>query len=222
MPTMPGILILVAYLVGSIPIGLLLGFVRGVDIRQHGSGNIGATNTMRVLGKRIGLTCFFLDMLKGAGPVVIAGLMLDVLGSRTPDEAAAWWWLGVALATVLGHVFPVWLRFKGGKGVATGFGAMLGLWPIVTLAGVAAFVVWLLVVKVTRYVSLGSIAGAASLPAAIALLAAWSGNLAHSVPFIISTGGLALLVLVRHRGNLARLMRGEEPKSNAPIESGKA
>ena len=201
--------LIAAYLAGSIPFGLLMGFARGVDIRTRGSGNIGATNAMRVLGKPLGIVCFLLDVLKGAVPVLIVGSIEGFFGRRDLSMAESWLWVGVAVFTVLGHCFPVWLRFKGGKGVATGFGAMLAAWPITTPAAVVGFVVWFATVRITRYVSLASMLGACSLPIGIAL----RGDLTNTLPFVLVTGLLALLVIWRHRSNIQRLMKGEEPKS---------
>ena len=114
--------LVLAYAIGGVPFGLLLGFVRGVDIREHGSGNIGATNTMRVLGKRLGLLAFLLDVLKGAVPVLVWGFIISAASRPDLPAGEAFKWLGIGVATVLGHIFPIYLRFKGGKGVATGFG----------------------------------------------------------------------------------------------------
>lgn len=217
--------LILAYLAGSIPFGLLLGFARGVDIRQHGSKNIGATNAGRVLGKKWGLLAFALDFFKGLLPVVIAGFALGCIsmGSDAVPTIAAnsWWWIGVAAAAVLGHVFPVWLKFKGGKGVATGFGAMLGLFPFVTYPAGVALVVWIVTVKLTRYVSVASIAAALVLPLAVAGFAAAgltttgetiAERLGGSVPFLLTTALMGILVIWRHRANVARLRAGTENK----------
>lgn len=202
-----------AYLVGSIPFGLLLGLARGVDIREHGSRNIGATNAMRVLGKKLGALCFALDVLKGALPTALAGAWLGWLGARDLSAGESWRWMAVAGAAILGHVFPIWLRLKGGKGVATGFGAMLAIWPAVTPAALGALAVWVLVARVTRYVGVASCAAAVSLPALIAALAAaWVTvkGVGAAWSYIAATGALAALVLWRHRGNLARTIAGTE------------
>ncbi|MDX2116102.1 MAG: glycerol-3-phosphate 1-O-acyltransferase PlsY [Planctomycetota bacterium] len=213
--------IVAAYLAGSIPFGLLLGLARGVDIRQHGSKNIGATNAGRVLGRPWGVLCFVLDVLKGAAPVALAGWWMRTIQqpSITATEAALW--LGVAAAAVLGHVFPVFLRFKGGKGVATGFGALLGVWGYLTLPALGALAIWVISVRVTRYVSVASILAAASIPVFTVLLAASSGAsrgvsvlaaVAERWPFVAITAVLGTLVIVRHRANIARLIAGKEPK----------
>ncbi|MCX5660056.1 MAG: glycerol-3-phosphate 1-O-acyltransferase PlsY [Planctomycetota bacterium] len=201
------------YLSGSIPFGLLIGKARGVDVRKAGSGNIGATNVGRVLGRKWGGFCFALDVLKGLLPVLIAGLVLGYAGRRDLDPADAWRWLAVAIAAVLGHVFPVWLGFKGGKGVATALGVLLGFWPVLTLPGLAALVTWVAVVAVTRYVSLGSVLAAIALPAYVAV-GAWLAQtpVARVVPFLVVTGLMAALVIARHRANIARLLAGTENK----------
>lgn len=210
-----------AYLAGSIPFGLLVGFTRGVDIRAHGSGNIGATNAGRVLGRKIGALCFALDVLKGAIPVLIAGVVMGALGERAITAGQSAWWLGVAGASILGHVFPIWLRFKGGKGVATGFGSLAAMWPIVAPAALAALVVWLLSVRVSRYVGVSSCLAALSLPVFVAMSAGALGDPAMAPvarvgrvwPAIVAVALLAGVVIWRHRGNIRRTIAGVEPKT---------
>lgn len=215
------LLIAAAYLVGSIPFGLLIGMSRGIDIREHGSRNIGATNAGRVLGRPWGLLCFALDLLKGALPVIAAGWRAGLLGRAilAPTEAALW--IAVAVAAVLGHMFPIYLRFKGGKGVATGFGVLLGLWGVLTVPALVALAVWVVAARLTRYVSLSSCLAAGSLPIAaaawVALSAGFQGRatiegLRHAWPFFLMTVGLAGLVVWKHRANLARIRAGTEPK----------
>ena len=214
-----------AYLVGAIPFGFLIGRARGIDIRAHGSGNIGATNVRRVLGRKAGNACFVLDVAKGAAPVLVAGAAMGTLGDGAPSTGDALGWLAVSMATVLGHVFPIYLRLKGGKGVATGLGALGALWPVVTIATAVALALWIATVRTTRYVSVASCAAAASLPVSVFVtrLVGWgkpagAGALEHALagwPFLVLTGALALLVLARHRSNLARVARGEEPKVGA-------
>lgn len=219
------VLVALGYLCGSVPFGYLIARAKGMDIREHGSGNIGATNVRRVLGSGPGNLCFALDVLKGALPVLIAGAIMRTLGDHALPAGTAWGWLGVAIAPVIGHMFPVWLRFKGGKGVATGLGALSALWPIVTPAAIVAFALWVLTVKVTRYVSVASCVAACSMPIAIVAsrLAGWglpsgADRLDHALgawPFVVLTTLLAVLVVVKHRGNLTRVARGEEPKIGA-------
>ncbi|MGI9013236.1 MAG: glycerol-3-phosphate 1-O-acyltransferase PlsY [Phycisphaerales bacterium] len=212
------ICILAAYLAGSIPFGVMLGRLRGINIREHGSRNVGATNVARVLGKRLGGLCFALDVLKGAVPVLVAGIVNDVVDRAVTQltHAEMWLWLAVAAAAVAGHMFSMFLKFAGGKGVATGFGAMLAMWPPLTVPAVMAFVVWFTALRMWRYVGLASVLAALSLPILVII---WnmpaSGNLhetLHVWPMIVSTGVLAAVVVWKHRGNLARIRRGEEPK----------
>ena len=180
------------YLLGSIPFGLLLarGFA-GVDVRQKGSGNIGATNVLRSAGRRLGVATLALDVAKGAVPVAAC---LAYFGG---NEAAGDWPSLTALAAFLGHVFPAWLRFRGGKGVATAFGAFAVLTPGAAAAAALAFAA---TVAATRIVSL------ASMVAAAALL--------HGARSPVTAASLAMLavVLLRHQGNVRRLLRGEERK----------
>ena len=154
------LIIIAAFLAGSIPFGLLIARAKGVDIRKHGSGNIGATNVGRVLGRRYFFLCFALDLLKGLLPTLAMGAALGALGAFTMSMHDAAWWLGAAVASILGHVFCPWLGFKGGKGVATGLGALLGVFPLLSVAGGVATVVWILAMLLWRYVSLASIIAA--------------------------------------------------------------
>jgi glycerol-3-phosphate acyltransferase PlsY len=205
--------ILFAYFIGSIPVGLLIGKARGVDIREHGSGNIGATNAGRVLGQPWGAICFILDVLKGAGPTLAAGIWSGLIENPADSVPAQIWWLAVAFAAIAGHLFPVWLRFRGGKGVATSLGALLSLWPITTLPTVFALLVWVVVARVTRYVGVASVAAAAVLPGAIGVMSLtplWGGR--PVVPVLTATSLLAAIVIWRHRGNLKRTLAGEEPR----------
>ena len=210
-----------AYLAGSIPFGLLIGKLKGVDVRQHGSKNIGATNVTRVLGRPLGLLCFGLDVLKGAIPVLAAGFATGVIRSARPDiePAEMWWWLGVAAAAIAGHIASVFLRFKGGKGVATGFGVMLAMWPLLTFPALGAVATWYAVLRLTGYVSVSSMSAAVSVPLwYIASSIPGPGpditaSIKHGAPVLIMTCLLAVFVVYRHRANLARLRRGEEPKT---------
>ncbi len=213
--------IALAYLAGSIPFGLLIGFARGVDIRTLGSGNIGATNAGRVLGRTIGGVCFALDVLKGAVPVAVAGVTMNVWGDATPAPADAAWWTAVAAAAMLGHMFPVWLRFKGGKGVATGFGALAAMWPIVAPAAWGALAVWLVGVRATKYVGVTSCAAAAVLPIFVMISAIALGDPATPTlskiiavwPAVAAVSALAIVVIWKHRGNIRRTIAGTEPRT---------
>ncbi len=252
----------VGYLAGSVPFALLIGKARGVDIRQHGSGNVGATNVGRTCGRRWGVLCFILDVLKGALPVILAGHFMHwppdappppdiaqpVAAAQQIAQQAAqvaqevsqnvaqalhqqtaaspwvtsgggtwqWCWLLVAVAAVLGHMFPLWLRFRGGKGVATGLGALLGFYPLVTLPALAAAATWIVLVKCFRYVSLASMVAACALPGYLALWLLWDGvPLGERLPFFVITILLAALVVLRHRANIGRLLAGTESKVGA-------
>jgi len=213
----------VAYIAGSIPFGILLGRAKGVDIRAHGSRNVGATNVSRVLGRRLGLICFALDALKGAIPVLAAGAIAGVVNQPLEEisQVELWLWLAVAGAAILGHIFSVFIRFAGGKGVATGFGAMLGMWPLLTIPALAALMLWIITAAIWRYVSLASMVAAAALPVSTSLwlmyLAGGAGPqfrdaLETTWPLPATAALLALLVIWRHRGNILRLRRGQEPR----------
>jgi len=214
-----------AYVLGSVPFGVIIGRSKGVDIREHGSRNIGATNVGRVLGKRLGGLCFLLDLLKGAVPVIGAGLAKGTLGVRPETLAPAdmWLWLAVAVAAVAGHMASLFLRFGGGKGVATSFGSLVAMYSLLTLPAIGALVVWYVTLKLTRYVSLASIAAAVSIPLwyVARLMLPGEGDamqtLAHGSPPLIVTAALAALVAWRHRSNISRLRRGVEPKLGAPV-----
>ncbi|MEX0744258.1 MAG: glycerol-3-phosphate 1-O-acyltransferase PlsY [Phycisphaeraceae bacterium] len=212
----------VAYLTGAVPFGLMIGRCHGVDLRACGSGNLGATNAGRVLGKKWGLICFALDAAKGLLPVLgyglVSGLVSGQVSGQVAGEAAggalaALAWLGVATAAIMGHVFPVWLRFKGGKGVATGLGALLGVWPMLTVPATIALGLWIAVVGRTGYVSLASMVAACSLPA-MAALSGWLLNrsAAEVAVYVVVTAALAGLVVWRHRSNITRLREGTEVK----------
>jgi acyl phosphate:glycerol-3-phosphate acyltransferase len=196
---------LVSYLLGSIPAGYIAGRIAGIDIRDAGSGNIGATNVTRVLGKRYGYPVFIVDFLKGLMAVSLSIL----IEKRAQPISAPTELFGIvaAISSVIGHAFPVWLSFKGGKGVATSMGALFGLMPFMALIGIA---VWVITFEVTRYVSVASMTAALAVPISILIL----------MP-LKQTGGavllyfsicLAVLVIFRHRSNLSRLVRGTEPR----------
>lgn len=201
-----------AFAAGSIPFGLIIGRARGVDIRSLGSGNIGATNVGRVLGRRFGYLCFALDALKGAIPTLWAGLALGVASTPAADltvEAQGCWFL-TALCAVLGHMFTPFAGFKGGKGVATAFGGLLAMWPIVTLPALGAGLVFAAVAKSTRYVSLGSIVASIALPVFVFL---WGGP--QLIPIVVLTTVLGAVVIWKHRSNIARLRAGTENRISA-------
>jgi glycerol-3-phosphate acyltransferase PlsY len=192
--------IIAAYLLGSIPFGLLAAKCKGVDIRTQGSGNIGATNVWRVCGWRFGLPVFVLDVLKGVAAVWLARWLAVRFGGD-----AAWCGIAAAMVCVIGHSFPAWLGFKGGKGVATSLGVFLALMP---LPSVVALLVWIVIFKVSGYVSLASIVAAVVLPAAaIAMQFTGRGGGWPVSGFAVVAG---LLVILRHRSNIARLRAGTE------------
>jgi len=208
-----------SFLCGSIPFGFLLGRLRGVDIREHGSRNIGATNVARVLGRPLGVLCFLLDALKGALPVAAAGILLGPWGHGAGELGAStqWLWLLIAAAALMGHMFSPWIGFRGGKGVATGFGALCAMWPLLTTASLIALGVWVACAAVTRYVSLSSILAAAVIPVVVAIqngsgAASVSDGLVGAWPMLVATGLLAALIVWKHRANIARLAAGTEPR----------
>jgi acyl phosphate:glycerol-3-phosphate acyltransferase len=192
MTMLAGAIIGLGYFLGSIPTGFILGSWAGVDVRRHGSGNVGATNVARVVGKRVGIYTLIADVAKGLIPVVIA---LHV-GLATPISAL------VGVAAFLGHLFPVFLRFKGGKGVATALGVFTALAPLATLVLIALFAA---VLALNRTVSLSSMIAAAAAPVVF-----WWFSYD---PAIIATGALlAAMIILRHRSNIQRLLAGTEPK----------
>ncbi len=196
---------IISYLLGSFPSGFIAGKIAGVDIRQHGSGNIGATNVLRLLGKPYGYAVFFLDALKGFLAVHIAISFAEHF--ETTRAYSDWFGIVGALVCVFGHAFPVWLKFKGGKGVATSAGTMLGLAPVATLVAV---VVWIVVFELTRYVSVASVIAAVALPTAIGILLRL--HVMNSAVIFYSAIILATMVCWRHRSNFARLVRGTEQR----------
>ncbi len=208
----PAAIIVIAYLLGSIPFGyLIVRATQGADIRETGSGGTGATNVSRRAGKAAGVLTLVLDALKGAGAVAIAKVILGLpffgesVGSS--HENAYWWVAATAIAVIVGHIFPVWLRFRGGKGVATGVGVFLMLAPIAVAfaAGIFLLTVWR-----TRYVSLGSILAAVAIPLFVLLQNVFIRPI-DSLASILSAAivGAALIVFA-HRENIGRLKNGTE------------
>jgi glycerol-3-phosphate acyltransferase PlsY len=196
---------IVSYVLGSIPAGYLVGRMVGIDIRKAGSGNIGATNVTRVLGKRYGYPVFVVDFVKGLAAVILSILIAKYTqpGWSSPDLFG----ITAAVASVIGHSFPVWLRFKGGKGVATSAGALFGLMPLAALVGA---LIWFVTFKLTRYVSVASITAAVGLP--IIILIMTSLNQTHRKGLFYASICLAAVVVLRHRSNLIGLIRGTEPR----------
>jgi glycerol-3-phosphate acyltransferase PlsY len=230
---------LLAFLIGSIPFGLLIARAKGIDIRAHGSGNIGATNVLRVVGRNHGILCLLLDLLKGFIPVVIALNLIHIDGKAitVPLPFLQQWMatiprdhalpaqlahVGTALAAILGHNFSPWLGFKGGKGIATSGGVLLALMPAAVLI---LILVWTAVFLTSRYVSVASIAAAAALPVLTHLGARfhrldeadpasptlWQAG-AWNKPLFFFTLTVAVLAIWRHRDNLRRLAQGTESR----------
>jgi glycerol-3-phosphate acyltransferase PlsY len=197
------LIIIASYLLGSIPFALLIAKHYGVDIRKVGSGNVGATNVTRSVGKGAGRFCFFCDFAKGALPPALVLIFAPCL----PQWCAA----AAGVAAILGHVFPVFLKFKGGKGISTAAGAIFSLAPLPILC---AIIIWIIVFKISGFVSLGSIVAAASLPCftiAFALADIKLGsNVATSRLMCIFTVIIAILAIWRHRENIQRLIAGTE------------
>ena len=196
-------MLLCGYLAGSIPFGYLIGRLNGIDIRKHGSHNIGATNVTRVLGAAYGRICFVLDFLKGALPVLLIGSRIG-LGSPIGQ---GWSAVLVAAGCILGHMYPCWLNFKGGKGVATIIGALITLafWPVVI-----ALVVWYLVFLKTKIVSIASLATAATTPIAALVLTLLGWAHTHWTVILLMFG-VAAFIFWRHRENIDRLIHKQEP-----------
>lgn len=200
----PAVGLLIAYLLGSVPAALIAGkLVRGIDLREHGSGNLGATNVLRTLGAAVAVPVLLFDVLKGALPVIV---LPSLLPSTRPDL----WAIGYAVAAIFGHVRPIFLWGKGGgKGVSTTAGAVAALAPVPCAIALGIF---LLVVAITRYVSLGSMIAAASLPFVFLL------QRPVEPPLIAFGIFIAAFVLWTHRGNVGRLVRGEESRIGRQTE----
>jgi glycerol-3-phosphate acyltransferase PlsY len=225
---------LIALLSGSVPFGLLIAKGKGINIREHGSGNIGATNVLRVVGKKYGISCLLLDALKGFIPTVIAISLIQFEGMKNPMSIAA---LGpyarefpmltaqvfqvvAGLCAILGHNYSPWVGFKGGKGIATSAGVLIAMMPA---AIVILIVVWGLVFLATRYVSLASIVAAATLP----LLTLWGSwfhgkiqNGTWNKPLFVFSLIIAVMAIWKHRGNLTRLRDGTEHRFTRKSKTG--
>lgn len=200
---LPATWIMLGYLCGSIPFGyLLVKLTQGRDIRAAGSGNIGAANVTRTAGKGLGILTLILDAAKGFLPVWLAGRFSD---NGLLDPAA--WMMAAGIGAILGHFFPVWLKFKGGKGVATGVGVFLPIcWPAV----LGALVVWIIAVSITRYVSLGSMLASASLP--IFLFFFYASGFAPPLSITLGASLISAGIILKHHENIGRLVAGKEPK----------
>lgn len=210
--------IVIAYLLGSIPFGyLIVRATQGADIRETGSGGTGATNVSRRAGKASGVLTLLLDALKGAAAVAIAKIVLGlpIFGegalAGSSNENAYWWVASAAIAVIVGHIFPVWLRFRGGKGVATGVGVFLMLAPLaVAIAGL----IFVLVVWRTRYVSLGSILAVVAIPLFVLLRSVFVQPVGYFAPIMTTAMAGAMLIVFAHRENIERLMKGTENRFN--------
>ncbi|MES2996521.1 MAG: glycerol-3-phosphate 1-O-acyltransferase PlsY [Verrucomicrobiota bacterium] len=215
---------LIAFLLGSIPFGLIISRFKGIDIRRHGSGNIGATNVLRVMGKRYGITCLILDALKGFLPTVL-GLSLILFArmdnpftvealapwsARFPMLTAQIFQVVTGLCAILGHNYSPWVGFKGGKGIATSAGVLIALMPA---AVVILMIVWLVVFLISRYVSLASIITAGLIPF-ITLWGSWHhGKIQNGTwnkPLFTFSVLIAVLAIWKHRSNIQRLRNGTE------------
>ena len=204
------LLIVCAYLLGAVPFGLLIGRARGVDIRQHGSRNIGATNAGRVLGKKWGYLCLVLDILKGFVPALVA---YHLLVSHPIDPPMLLRWILVGLAAVLGHVFPIYLLFRGGKGVATTIGVALGIFPYYTVAISIALVGYAIGRFGSGMVAVGSLILAVVFPAAVFAYIGVDSQLSFQQgwPLWAAASVLGAVIIVRHTGNISRMLKGAEP-----------
>jgi glycerol-3-phosphate acyltransferase PlsY len=195
-----------AYVLGSTPFGVLIAKAHGVNLRTVGSGNVGATNVARAVGRKWGYLCFLLDTGKGLATVLLAGWALGTLeGFPTLLHQASW--LGVGCGAILGHVFSFYLRFRGGKGVATALGVVLGMYPYFTFAGLGALGIWIAVTLASRYVSLGSVVAAVAF---LPLFAAFNWPVQHVWPLGAFATVMVGLILLRHRTNIRRLLAGTE------------
>jgi glycerol-3-phosphate acyltransferase PlsY len=207
---LPLLLLLAGYLLGSTPSGYLAGrWLAGLDIRERGSGSTGATNVLRVLGKGPALLVFVVDVGKGAAAVLLARALLLPAGPAADASATLvvdCWVVAAGLASLAGHIWPIWLGWKGGKAVATGLGMLLGLaWPV----GLACFGIFLTVLSVSRYVSLSSVVAALALPL---LMVGWFGDGGLRPAYLALALLTTVLVIWRHRSNLQRLLAGTEPR----------
>ncbi len=191
-----------SYLLGALPVGLWIGLFRGIDLREHGSRNIGATNAGRVLGRPMAYLVFVLDFLKGALPVVLARWLRE---ESTPSMS---WVVLCGVLAIVGHIFPVYLKFRGGKGVATAAGVFAALDPVATAV---AFASWYLLLRVFAMVALSSLIAAWLFPFLIVLFhrGALQGERRSILWFSLA---VAVLITVSHRSNIARMLRGEEPR----------
>ncbi len=203
-----------AYLLGSIPFGLLIAKAHGKELRSIGSGNIGATNVSRALGRKWAYLCFVLDVLKGMVPMLTTLPLVRDFSTQSQTERVVllWLWLVIGCAAILGHIFPIYVKFKGGKGVATSFGVALGLWPYYTICALFAIVIWVVFVLIWRYVSLASIAASITFPLVLfsTIIIRLDWDFINLWPLLIAATAIPLMVIIRHRENIKRLLAGTE------------
>ncbi len=215
------ILIVGGYLIGSIPFGLLVGLTRGIDVRKMGSGNIGASNVGRLLGRNYFFAVMFLDLLKSLLPMLAASMVVNrsLSPSEHPSALLYGFWLMVGFAAILGHMFSLFLAFKGGKGVATSTGVLLGLWPFYTLPGCVTIAVFIMLFFATRYISVGSLGAAITFPVAYVVMALMNGwdPFGGQWPLLAFAVVISALVIFKHRGNISRLRRHGKPNVTGGI-----
>jgi glycerol-3-phosphate acyltransferase PlsY len=208
-----GLLILVAYFLGSIPTGYIAGkSLQGIDIREQGSGSTGATNVLRTLGKKAAIAVLTIDLLKGAIAVGLVGIIYYFFANLLPENWQPWLVVGTGFAAILGHSKSILLNFTGGKSVATSLGVLLVMNPLVALGTLGTF---LIVLAISQIVSLGSITGAI----AVIILMIF---LKQPLPYLIFAGIAGIYVIVRHRSNISRLLAGDEPKIGNKLQQEEA
>jgi len=207
------ICVLASFLLGAIPFGLLIGRLHGIDVRTIGSGNVGAMNVGRILGRKWFVVVFVLDLLKGLIPTLTGGWLLTFYAIEVSIPTLMIARLLVGFASILGHNYSPFLKFRGGKGVSTSLGVALGVYPDLTLPAVLAFGVWAAGFSLTRMSSVGSILGGISFPLLyVGILTYRGGNAAEHWPFVVFSALVAVLVVVRHKANIARIWSGTETR----------
>ncbi|MHC4561355.1 MAG: glycerol-3-phosphate 1-O-acyltransferase PlsY [Planctomycetota bacterium] len=214
------VLPLAAYVIGSTPFGVIIARSKNIDLRKHGSGNVGATNVGRIVGAKWGFLCLALDALKGAVPVLVVGLLLGICGWHTrPSVTHQAAWMAVGMAAILGHVLSFWLKFRGGKGVATGLGVVLAMWPYFTVAAAGALLIWIIVTLSSRYVSIGSMLAAILLGPLFVewnwVTRGWSATV-DLWPMGVFASLIGAVIIIRHRSNIANLRAGTEGRLGQP------
>jgi glycerol-3-phosphate acyltransferase PlsY len=204
------IFIIAAYLLGSMPFGLIIAKAHGKDLRKIGSGNIGATNLSRALGRRWAIFCFVLDAAKGLVPTFIASRLY----LSDPTVGQLFGVLIVGCAAIIGHIFPIYVKFRGGKAVSTSFGVAAGFWPYYTICAAFTIVIWIVVVLIWRYVSLASIVAAIAFPVSLVAAISWSPDwdFNNLWPLLLAAIAIPVMVIVRHQANIKRLLAGTESK----------